>query len=89
MDYGIPRSPDVPSIEVIHLETPSERNPLGIKGVGEAGTIAAAAAIAGAVEDALGRRVHPTTYPFTPEVVMTLVREAANAAQQEGALRQT
>jgi CO/xanthine dehydrogenase Mo-binding subunit len=88
MDYGVPRSVDVPPIEVVHLETPSERNPLGIKGVGEAGTIAAAAAIAGAIEDALERRVHPTTYPFTPEAVMALVEDAASAAQQEGALRQ-
>jgi carbon-monoxide dehydrogenase large subunit len=75
MDYGVPRSTDIPKVEVIHLETPSTRNPLGVMGVGEAGTIGSAAAIAAAVEDALrpfGGVV--TTYPLTPEVVRELVR---------------
>jgi CO/xanthine dehydrogenase Mo-binding subunit len=53
MEYLIPRSTTVPAIQVLHLETPSARNPLGLKGVGEAGTIGPPAVLAGAVEDAL------------------------------------
>jgi len=53
MDYALPRAADVPAFEVDHLDFPSAVNPLGIKGVGESGVIAPAAAIANAVEDAL------------------------------------
>ncbi len=77
MDYGLPRSTDVPAIDVVHLESPSTRNPLGIKGVGEAGCIAVAPAIALAVEDALG--IPPgtiTTYPLTPEAVLRAATDA-------------
>jgi len=56
MDYALPRSDDVPSIEIDHLETPSPLNPLGLKGVGESGTLPVAAVIASAVEDALSER---------------------------------
>ena len=80
MDYGVPRSLDVPNVEVIHVETPSTRNPLGVKGVGEAGTIASAPAIAAALEDALRPfGVVVTTYPLTPEVVRDLVRNGQPA----------
>ncbi|MGQ0538984.1 MAG: molybdopterin cofactor-binding domain-containing protein [Gemmatimonadaceae bacterium] len=53
MDYLLPTALDVPPIETAHLETPSPLNPLGMKGVGEAGAIPVAAAFAQAVEDAL------------------------------------
>src|SRR6185503_802354 len=53
MDYGLPRANDVPDVEMHHQETPSTRNPLGVRGVGEAGTIAVPSAVIGAVEDAL------------------------------------
>jgi aerobic carbon-monoxide dehydrogenase large subunit len=53
MDYALPRAADVPSLDVDHVDFPSTVNPLGIKGVGESGVIAPAAAIANAVEDAL------------------------------------
>jgi carbon-monoxide dehydrogenase large subunit len=53
MDYGLPRANDVPNVEMHHQETPSTRNPLGVRGVGEAGTIAVPSAVIGAVEDAL------------------------------------
>jgi carbon-monoxide dehydrogenase large subunit len=78
MDYGLPRSTDLPDVEVIHVETPSTRNPLGIKGAGEAGTIAVAAAIAGAVENALAPfDAVVTTCPLTPERVRDLIRGRA------------
>jgi carbon-monoxide dehydrogenase large subunit len=53
MDYAIPKANDVPQIEVILDEHPSVINDLGIKGVGESGCIAPAAAIANAIEDAV------------------------------------
>ena len=53
MEYGLPRADQMPDFEVAHLDFPSAVNPLGIKGVGESGVIAPAAAIGNAVEDAL------------------------------------
>ena len=52
-DYILPGSVETPSIEMLFHETPSPINPLGVKGVGEGGTIPAAAAIASAIENAL------------------------------------
>jgi CO/xanthine dehydrogenase Mo-binding subunit len=78
MEYLVPRSTGLPGIEVLHQETPSARNPLGIKGVGEAGTIGPPAVIAGAVEDALapfGARVDRC--PLPPYVVAGLVPDDA------------
>ncbi|MGH7580763.1 MAG: molybdopterin cofactor-binding domain-containing protein, partial [Gemmatimonadales bacterium] len=54
MEYLLPTASEVPSIEIAHAETPSPLNPLGVKGVGEAGCIPTGAAFAQAVEDALG-----------------------------------
>ena len=53
VDYCLPSAADVPSIETDRTETPSPTNSLGVKGVGEAGTIAATAAVTNAVIDAL------------------------------------
>ncbi|MEV5410462.1 aerobic carbon-monoxide dehydrogenase large subunit [Thermopolyspora sp. NPDC052614] len=53
MDFLIPYATEIPHIEILHQETPSPLNPLGIKGVGEAGTIPVAQVIASAIEDAL------------------------------------
>ena len=53
MDFLIPTSMEVPDVEVGHIETPSPLNPLGVKGVGEAGAIPVPALIAEAVDDAL------------------------------------
>ncbi len=54
MDYLIPSATDMPAeIHIEHLETPSPKNPLGTKGVGEAGVIPIAAAVASAIDDAL------------------------------------
>ena len=58
--YAIPRAPDVPSIEVgMPTSTPSTTNELGIKGVGETGTIASPPAVLNAVVDAHPARGHP------------------------------
>lgn len=53
LDYAMPRADDFPRLEVDRIETPSPHNPLGVKGAGEMGTIAATAAVANAVIDAL------------------------------------
>jgi aerobic carbon-monoxide dehydrogenase large subunit len=67
MDYALPRSDDVPPLEIDHLETPSPLNPLGLKGVGESGTLPVAAVVASAVEDALTEQgVRVEHVPLTP-----------------------
>ncbi len=53
VDYLIPGAPDVPPITTDRTETPATTNPLGVKGVGEAGTIASTPAVVNAVVDAL------------------------------------
>ena len=53
LDYAMPRADGFPKLEVGRVETPSPHNPLGVKGAGEMGTIAATAVIANAVMDAL------------------------------------
>jgi len=53
MDFLLPTAMEVPSIEIVHTETPSPLNPLGVKGVGEAGAIPGPALLAEAVDDAL------------------------------------
>ena len=52
-DYMIPGAAEMPPITVRHIESPTAHNPLGVKGVGESGTVPATAAVAAAVEDAL------------------------------------
>lgn len=66
-DYLMPTAAEVPPIEVLLTEdAPSQQNPLGVKGAGEGGINAAGAAIAAAVDDALGRPGAVTRLPITP-----------------------
>jgi len=75
MDYALPRCADLPPLEIDHLETPSPLNPLGLKGVGESGTLPVAAVIASAVEDALsGLGVWVEGVPLPPRRLRTLMR---------------
>ena len=53
VDYLVPAAPDLPHFDTGRTETPSTSNPLGVKGVGEAGTIASTPAVMNAVVDAL------------------------------------
>ncbi len=74
MDYAIPKADDLPLIETVHLEFPSPRNPLGVKGMGEGGAISPPAAIANAVEDALAPfGVRVTETPLTPARIRALL----------------
>lgn len=74
MDYLVPTAADLPPIETVHLEFPSPRNPLGIKGLGEGGAISPPAAIANAIEDALAPfGVRITETPVTPARILALL----------------
>jgi aerobic carbon-monoxide dehydrogenase large subunit len=78
MDYALPRADQVPPLVVEHLDHPSAINPLGIKGVGESGVIAGAAAVANAVEDALADRgVEIDEVPVTPARLFAALHRAA------------
>ncbi len=77
MDYLLPTAMDVPTIEMGHVETPSPLNPLGTKGVGEAGAIPVGALFAQAVEDALsGTGVEITEIPLSPSRLFALIEQA-------------
>jgi aerobic carbon-monoxide dehydrogenase large subunit len=75
MEYTMPRADDLPMFEIGHTVTPSPHNPLGVKGIGEAGTIASTAAVANAVIDALEPfGVAHLDMPFTSEKVWRAIR---------------
>src|SRR6266566_4284978 len=74
MDYAVPKADDLPLIETVHLEFPSPRNPLGVKGLGEGGAISPPAAIANAIEDALAPfGVRITETPVTAARIVALL----------------
>jgi CO/xanthine dehydrogenase Mo-binding subunit len=80
MDFLVPSAMEVPAIEIVHTETPSPLNALGVKGVGEAGAIPGPALIAEAVDDALapfGVRVREM--PLDPARVRALIAAARSA----------
>ncbi len=77
MDFLMPTAMEIPSIEIGHLETPSPLNPLGIKGVGEAGAIPGPALVAEAIEDALTPfAVRIREMPLNPSRLRALIRQA-------------
>jgi aerobic carbon-monoxide dehydrogenase large subunit len=76
-DYLMPTAREVPSVEVIICEdAPSPLNPMGLKGAGEGGANAVGAAIAAAIDDALGERGAVTELPITPQQLKRLIRRA-------------
>src|SRR5437016_6820254 len=79
-DYAIPKASMVPWIEADHTETPSPVNPLGVKGVGEAGTIGCSPAVVNSVVDALAHLgVKHLDMPMTPEKVWKAIRQGGRA----------
>ncbi len=77
LDYALPRADGLPDIEVLSTVTPSPHHPLGVKGIGEAGTIASTVAVYNAVMDALKPLgVKQVDMPFTPERVWRAIQEA-------------
>jgi len=77
MDYAMPRADDVPAFDVDSHEVPTQVNPLGAKGVGEAGTVGALPALLNAVNDALAPLgVRHLDMPVTAERVWRAIRDA-------------
>jgi len=80
MDYALPRASWLPNFELDETVTPSPVNPLGVKGVGEAGCIASTAAVANAVNDALAPLgIRHLDMPFTAQTVWRAIQTAKGA----------
>jgi carbon-monoxide dehydrogenase large subunit len=77
LDYAVPRAADLPNFELDHTVTPTDVNPLGVKGVGEAGTIASTPAVVNAVIDALAPLgITHIDMPLKPEKVWNAIQQA-------------
>ena len=78
IDYAMPRADDMPPMKLDYYEgSPTKKNPLGVKGAGEAGCCGAPPAIVNAVLDALkGYGVNHIEMPMTPETVWRAIRNA-------------
>src|SRR5205823_7556382 len=84
MDYAIPTAAHLPDFELDRTETPSPRNPLGVKGVGEAGTIGSTPAVRNAVLDALSQLgVKDLDMPCTAPKVWRLIQQAKGNAKDD------
>ncbi len=81
LDYLVPSAAEVPNMKVSSTVTPSTSNPLGVKGVGEAGTIGSAAAVINAVCDALSPHgIKDMPMPATPATVWKAIQSAGGGA---------
>jgi aerobic carbon-monoxide dehydrogenase large subunit len=77
LDYALPRADKLPDLEVLSTVTPSPHHPLGLKGIGEAGSIASTVAVYNAVLDALAPLgVETVQMPFTPERVWRAIQNS-------------
>jgi carbon-monoxide dehydrogenase large subunit len=77
LDYAVPRADVLPEIEVLSTVTRSPHHPLGVKGIGEAGTIASTVTVYNAVRDALQPfGVEDLVMPLTPERVWRAMQQA-------------
>lgn len=94
MDYALPRASDMPPIDIVSLQTPSPNNPLGAKGVGEAGCIGVPAAIMNAARDAIHgfHRLAPgcetpaeldLSFPLTAEQLWRALHRMTNASSTQ------
>ena len=82
MDYALPRADDLPALDITLAELPTAVNPLGVKGAGQAGCIAAPATIINAILDALAPLgVEHIDMPATPERVWRTIRKAQETAR--------
>jgi aerobic carbon-monoxide dehydrogenase large subunit len=81
VDYLVPSAADLPSLTTDRTESPSTTNALGIKGVGETGTIASTPAVVNAVVDAVRHLgINDITMPCTPARVWSAIHKASNGA---------
>ncbi len=77
-DYLVPMALEMPDIVCAHVETPTKQSQLGAKGVGEAGTAGAPAAVMNAINDALSPlKARVTAMPFTPERILLALGKVA------------
>jgi aerobic carbon-monoxide dehydrogenase large subunit len=83
MDYLLPSLGDAPDLTVLLEENPAGTNPLGVRGAGEAGVCGVAAAIVGAIEDALGAPGVIRATPVTPELVWRVARATGDFRSPE------
>jgi CO/xanthine dehydrogenase Mo-binding subunit len=76
MEFLMPYATEVPDMTIIHQETPSPINPLGVKGIGEAGTIPVPSTIASAVDDALASMGAPPvrSVPLSPAAIFAAMQ---------------
>ena len=82
-DYAVISPPDLPSFELVASETPTDLNPLGVKGIGEAGSIGSTPAVQNAVVDAVAHLgVRHIDIPATPQRVWMAINEARKASDQ-------
>jgi aerobic carbon-monoxide dehydrogenase large subunit len=80
-DYAMISAAELPSVQVVHMETPTPVNPLGAKGIGESGTIGSTPAVQSAVVDALSHLgVRHVDMPATPERVWQAITTAKAAS---------
>jgi carbon-monoxide dehydrogenase large subunit len=80
MDYAVPKASFFPNFELGSTETPSPTNPMGVKGVGETGTIASTPAVVNAVMDALSPfGIKHVDMPLTPEKVWRAIQSAGTS----------
>ncbi len=85
INYEVPSATEIPQITLDRLVTPSTTNPMGVKGIGEAGTIASPPAVVNAVVDALAPLgVTHVDKPCTPERVWRAIQDAAAASGTSG-----
>jgi carbon-monoxide dehydrogenase large subunit len=90
MDYAMPRAEDLPSYKFAHQETHNPNNPLGVKGSGESGAIAAPAAVANAVVDALWHfGVREINMPMTSAKVWHALKSLGVFERDGGAVPQS
>ena len=80
-DYLVPSAAEAPAYRVASHVTPSPTNPMGVKGIGEAGTIAATPAVINAVVDALRPMgITDVAMPASPQTVWRAINEAQGGA---------
>ena len=85
VDYAAISAPDLPSFELIDSQTPTTLNPLGAKGIGEAGTIGSTPAVQNAVIDAVAHLgIRHIDMPATPQRVWAAINETQKAMAQKG-----
>jgi carbon-monoxide dehydrogenase large subunit len=83
-DYLVPSAAEMPSFDLGSTVTPSPSNPLGVKGIGEAGTIASTPAVINAIVDALSPLgVTEVRMPASPQRVWATIQEAQNQSRGE------